>query len=90
MNPSPARFRFAFEHLLSLVVLFFLLAYTYAYLIIVPYPGFYYNPNNGIVYAVYTQSSPETGLRIGDRWLRIGSMTWEDYQQFRGMVFYPA
>jgi signal transduction histidine kinase len=80
MRIAALRFRFSLEQLSSLVVLAFLLAYTYAYLVITPYYGFHFNPGTGVIDSVYPEAAYGADLRPGDQWLRIGPVTWEDYK----------
>lgn len=71
---------------LSLSVLFVLLFYTYGILLHVPYTGFVYDPNDAKILGVYTGDDP--ALKIGDRLVRIGDLSWEEFHENNRLVFF--
>jgi len=67
--------------LFSIVVLIFLLVFTYGLLFVAPYPGFYFNPTSGTILDIYNASNPKpaASLREGDVIERVGSIPFDDY-----------
>jgi hypothetical protein len=60
------------------VVLAVLLAYTYAFFFVLPYAGLYWEVG-GLVTSLYQPPSKNSGLRLGDRILRIGDTSISDF-----------
>lgn len=73
------------ERFLPPAVLFVLLVFSVAKFIVIPYVGFYYNPENGIVSHIYVESPTGEGLELGDMITKVGSVTqqsaYEDLRQ---------
>lgn len=67
------------EALLATAVLIILLVYTYARFFVEPNAGFDFDMN-GYVVRVYVQGNLEEPLAVGDRLVRVGSVSWEDFQ----------
>lgn len=74
---TPA-FSSTFELVIPWLVLAFLLAFTYATFFLVPYVGFDFNPSTGEVMIVFAPAHVSGDLQVGDRILRINSVTWEE------------
>jgi signal transduction histidine kinase len=68
--------------LISAVVFVFLLVFTYGLLFLVPYPGFYFNPTDGVVRTIFEDLAPATAphLRVGDILKSVGSISFEEYR----------
>ncbi len=63
--------------------LLILLAYTYGILFLAPYPGFYFNPTDGMILELYGAESSE--LQTGDVIERVGSISREDLRADRNL-----
>lgn len=68
--------------LLSFVVFVFLLVFTYGLLFQVTYPGFYFNPTDGEVKAVFEDLAPASvpHLMVGDILRSVGPISFEEYR----------
>jgi signal transduction histidine kinase len=65
---------------LSVVVLFILLSFTYAAFVHAPYTGFYMNPQDGRIVAIYLQDAGEQPfLQLDDLILRVGDASFDEY-----------
>lgn|GEM_PF-340709 len=82
MKTTPSRTLFLTGILLSCFVFAFLLMFTYGLLFMAPYPGFYFNPTDGTILSIYEDLTPVSAphLVVGDVLKRVGSATFEDYQ----------
>jgi signal transduction histidine kinase len=67
------------EYVSSVLVLVFLLLYSYAYLFLVPYFGFFYNAADGEIIEIWVDQPAFRTLQPGDHLLQIGSLTWTDF-----------
>ena len=72
---------------ISLLVLVFLLWYTYGIFVHVPYTGFYFNPADGKVFEMYVSGG--TILQEGDTLLKIGEITLDEYREDRRQALFP-
>lgn len=70
---------------LSLLVLFILLFYTYGILVRTPYTGFGYDPTDAKILGVYTD---DPALKVGDRLVRIGDLSWEEFHENSRLAFF--
>lgn len=75
---------------LSLLVLGVLVLFTLGKLLAVPYVGFKRHATTGEVGKIYVQSSAGPELMTGDRLLRIGDTTWEDFRNDRRTRPFPS
>ncbi len=88
MQKSVRLSRIRGEHLLTFGVLLALLAYTYAKIFVQPYAGIFFSTGSGRIERVIVESGQDSGLRDGDRMLKVGSTPWEDYvRDLRFTVF---
>ncbi len=78
MKPPQSRLLFRLEHALSVVVLAVLLLYTYAFFFVLPYSGMYWEVG-GLVTSIYQPPGEDSGLRIGDRILRVGEVPISEF-----------
>jgi signal transduction histidine kinase len=76
--------------LISYGVFAFLLVYTYSLLFLVPYPGFYFNPTDGAVRAIFEDRAPASvpHLVVGDILKRVGSVSFEEYSESATVHFF--
>ncbi len=76
--------------LISFLVFGILLCFTYAYLFVDPYAGFYFNPSDGEILEIYENKDAPTGLKVGDFIEKIGSITWDEYHDKRNVSFFQG
>src|SRR5262245_23926711 len=74
--------------LLSLIVLLFLLAYTYGILFYAPYPGFYFNPTSGEVLEIYQPDAAV--LQVGDLIRSIGPISLDDFHENKNLNIFQG
>jgi len=76
--------------LVSSVVFAFLLAFTYGFLYLVPYPGFNFNPTDGTVTAVHENLTPASSpsLMVGDVLKSVGPFYFEEYTNSATLNFF--
>ena len=79
MNKKPLHLRISGEHVLAVLVLAILMAYSYARFFVLPYAGFEFDPSNGDVIQVFAGDVSDAGLQVGDQILQVGSVRWRDY-----------
>ena len=60
------------EYLVPLLVLLFLLPYTYAHFQVRPYLGMLVDPNSGEIEGAINQGSSEEILYVGDQVIQVG------------------
>ncbi|MFN8384431.1 MAG: hypothetical protein U0V02_21005 [Anaerolineales bacterium] len=72
---------------ISLLILIFLLSYTYGIFVHAPYIGFYFNPADGKVFEMYVSGG--VSLREGDTLLQVGKVTLDEYRENRRLVLFP-
>ena len=68
-------------YFLPVISLVIVLIYSIAWFSIIPYAGFDFDPNTGVVKDVFVNSDPETGIRKGDHLLQVGPVVFADYQK---------
>lgn len=73
---------------IALFVLVLLLTYTFALLFAAPYQGFYFNPSNGRVSALYGAGNSDSPLLMGDFIERVDQMSISDYSENRNSHFF--
>jgi signal transduction histidine kinase len=76
--------------LISVVVFVFLLVFTYGLLFLIPYSGFYFNPTNGEVRAIFEDLAPASvpHLMEGDILKRLGPISFEEYRNSATVNFF--
>lgn len=76
--------------LIPLVVFAFLLVFTYGLLFLIPYSGFYFNPTNGEVRAIFEDLAPASvpHLMEGDILKRVGPIFFEEYRNSATVSFF--
>lgn len=76
--------------LISYVVFAFLLVFTYSLLFLVPYPGFYFNPTDGEVMAIFEDQTPASAphLMVGDVLKRVGPISFDEYSGDASVHFF--
>ena len=79
-----------FEYFLILATFILLVIYTNGFFFVVPYAGFTFNPSNGSIEDVITVGNGEPLLQPGDRLVRIGSLTFEQYRQDLNRSFFEG
>jgi signal transduction histidine kinase len=79
-----------FEYSLILAIFILLVIYTNEFFFVVPYAGFTFNPSNGSIEDVFVVGSGEPLLQPGDRLIRIGSLTFEQYRQDLSHSFFEG
>ena len=72
--------------LLPITMLFLLMVLTYGIFFQQPYTGFYFNPSDGTVLQVYTETSG--ALQVGDTLTQIGPIPWERYLNNRSQTLF--
>src|SRR5688572_9359282 len=91
MRPTSTQSWQISEILISLFVFLILFSYTYALLVLDPYPGFSFNSSNARIVEIYAQ--PEQGtptLQVGDVLKKIGPILWETYQKDARVILYEG
>jgi len=78
MLPLRSSARSSAARLLPWGMLAFLLAFTYARFAVIPYVGFDWS-SDGTVNTVHLTAPGGEDLRLGDRLLQVGNMSWEDF-----------
>lgn len=78
------------EILLSLFVFSILAFYIYGILLAAPYSGFFFNNRNGLIVEVHSRSEQASDLKVGDRVIQIGNITWEDYKKDARVAFFEG
>lgn len=78
------------EILLSLFVFSILVFYTYGILQVAPYSGIYINNVTGLIVEIYSKQEQAPALQVGDKLLKIGNITWEDYKRDARVVFFEG
>lgn len=76
--------------LFSYVVFAFLLVFTYSLLFLVPYPGFYFNPTDGVVKAIFEDQAPASvpHLMVGDTIKSVGPISFDTYSRDARINFF--
>ncbi len=74
-------------HLGSVLVLLVLVLYTYANFFVVPYPGFQFNPSNRRITDLDVNTQD---LKVDDRLVQVGPVTWETYDQDLRQPFFEG
>jgi signal transduction histidine kinase len=77
-----------FRQSVALLVLLFLLVFTYAFFFEVPYAGFAFS--QGRVVEVYVTPVAGAELQVGDQLLEIGSVTWSDFARDRRQTLFDG
>ena len=77
------------ELLLPWVILAALASFTYANFFQSPYPGFEFE-SDGRISVRYETANPENLLRVGDQIVRIGPVTWEQFESDMRQKFFPG
>ena len=72
--------RYLFGTLISLGILLVLLMYSYGYLYDALYIGFDYSAAKAVIFRLHVPSSDGQGLELGDTILKVGSLSYRDYQ----------
>ena len=67
------------ESMLPWIILIILLAYTYAFFLVVPYSGFFFNPATGEIVTLYVKPASGNTLAVGDIISRIGPVARQSY-----------
>ncbi|MBN1146215.1 MAG: hypothetical protein JXA78_03090 [Anaerolineales bacterium] len=75
---------FVFLWLVSLLVLFVLVIYTYGYLVAAPYMGFRVNSVGAGIREVFVQASPGQALQVEDVIEQIDGQAWANYDSDLG------
>jgi len=78
------------RHLVFLpwLVLGLISLFTYAYFFQAPYPGFDFAPAQGEVKDIFVKPSTGPELHVGDRFIQIGTVRWEDFRtNTRSLLF---
>ncbi|HLF28949.1 MAG TPA: ATP-binding protein [Anaerolineae bacterium] len=87
MPVYPLRIAPVVERLLPWLMLGLLFLFTYAFFVAVPYAGFRYQPTGQVV-ELYVTPSPPAELRLNDRLLQVGPISWSDFSRdFRLALF---
>ena len=76
--------------LISAGVFAFLLIFTFGLLFLVPYPGFYFNPTDGVVRAIFEDRAPVSAAHLmqGDVLKKVGSISFEEYENSPTINFF--
>ena len=76
--------------LISYAVFAFLLVFTYGLLFLVPYPGFYFNPTDGVVRTIFEDRAPASvpHLMVGDILKSVGPISFEEYSRSATINFF--
>ena len=77
MNKPIPQFKKVIEHTLPWLVLTILLLYSYVYFFQHPY-GFSWLPN-GTINRVYVEQAATPTLRVGDRLVQVGPLSWDAF-----------
>lgn len=78
--PNKFTFRLSnIEYFVPILVLIFILPYTYAHFFVLPYLGMFVDPINGEIGQIYSQGSLERNLSIRDTITRVGTMPWKKF-----------
>jgi signal transduction histidine kinase len=72
-----------------IIVFLLILGYTYARLFLLPYAGFQYD-FNGVIEVVFSSSSKNDGLQVGDRITHVDNLSWEEYRADRALVLFDG
>lgn len=88
MTQSRQSGRYTLTQALPWVVLGVLLLYTYAKFVEHPYLGFRVGPPGDVI--IIFSDVGETGLRLGDRLVQAGPVTWDEYQSDLRKIIYPG
>ncbi|RJP50879.1 MAG: hypothetical protein C4583_09910 [Anaerolineaceae bacterium] len=64
--------------------------YAYGILLVAPYPGFSFSPTNGRVDEIQADVNLEPTLHIGDVLLKVGDVTFDEYQQDAHVIFFDG
>lgn len=75
---------------IALSVFIVLVWYAYGILLVAPYPGFSFSPTNGRVDEIQVDVNLEPTLQIGDVLLKVGDVTFDEYQQDARVIFFDG
>ena len=78
------------EILISVIVIVFLIVFTYGIFVEVPYSGFYFNPSDGRILQLFVRDTTGEGLQIGDILKQVGRLSWEKYYSDRSQIFFEG
>lgn len=81
MPKQSIRSFFNLEIAISLVVLVIVMVWSYALFFQAPYAGFRYLGPSGTIVTIFANSGSEDLLKVNDRLVQIGDMTWEAYYE---------
>lgn len=90
MRPTLSQRWQAGELLIALSVFIVLVWYACGILLVSPYPGFSFNPSNGRVDEIHTNVDTEPALHVGDRLVRVGDVTFDEYQRDARVIFFEG
>ena len=83
MHVEDGKLYFILRRLVSPLVLFVLVIYTYGYLAVAPYVGFQLSSSGGMIRAVFVQAESGPTLQVEDVIERIEGQNWADYDSDR-------
>jgi signal transduction histidine kinase len=86
---SPLRWQNV-DLLIPFFVLLILVWYAIGILLAAPYPGFNFNNSTSRVVDIYPHLQQTSSLQVGDKIIRIGSVTWEEYQRDGRATFFEG
>ena len=81
--------RLYLELALSLFVLGLLVLFSYAKFVEIPYAGIRYEPDGRIV-QVFVTSAKEAPLKLDDKLLEVGSVSWDEYKSDSELVLFDG